>query len=387
MTLNRDRFFWTISGQLALVNFFLGGFGPAQPLLRSEQHTSLTVAGLHGTAMGIASILAGFSAPHLVYRFGRANTAWLGLAIFTIGVLGFVFSPPVQLTLFAILLAGFGTSMVINAMLSQLSHHFSKQASQAISQAAGIGSLGYIFGTLTVGTIAGTSLSWRLGLVIVAPFALALYIFNRQQPVVEHLPEKTGPQRGKLSRNFWLAWIGFVACISSEFATTFWSAALLRDRTNATAATSTLCIVAFGIGMGVGRWSGPRILRKHNLDSQVRAIITLQLMGFFALWISHLLWFSLIALLVSGLGLAMQFALISVRLIGFSEGRPDLAIGHSSLAAGLAIAGAPFLLGVAGDHLGISKAFLMVPLLIIINLAIIFLTPSAKIAQELSHEL
>ncbi len=387
MSFNRDRIFWTISGQLALVNFFLGGFGPAQPLLRSEQHTSLTVAGLHGTAMGLASILAGFSAPHLVHKFGRANTAWLGLTLFTAGVLGFVFSPPIQLTLLATLFAGFGTSVVINAMLSQFSHHFAKQAPQAISQAAGIGSLGYILGTLTVGSIAGTSLSWRLGLAIVAPFALALYIFNRPKKSIEHLLDKTGPQRGTLSRSFWFAWIGFVACISSEFATTFWSAALLRDRTNASAAISTLCIVAFGVGMGVGRWFGPRVLRAHSLDSQVKAIIALQFTGFLALWTSHTIWLSLLALLASGLGLAMQFALISVRLIGFSQGRPDLAIGKSSLAAGLAIAGAPFLLGVAGDHLGISRAFLMVPMLIAINLTIIFITPTEKVGEELVHEL
>ncbi|MEN9411850.1 MAG: hypothetical protein RIQ92_287, partial [Actinomycetota bacterium] len=50
--LNRDSFFWTIALQTVVVNFFLGGFGPAQPLLRADQGTSLTIAGLHGTAMG-----------------------------------------------------------------------------------------------------------------------------------------------------------------------------------------------------------------------------------------------------------------------------------------------------------------------------------------------
>ena len=387
MNFERDRVFWTISGQLAIVNFFLGGFGPAQPLLRSEQHTSLTVAGLHGTAMGLASILAGFAAPRLVHTFGRANTAWLGLAIFSVGALGFVFLPPIQLTLFAILVAGFGTSMVINAMVSQLSHHFSARAAQAISQAAGVGSLGYIFGTLTVGTIAGTSLSWRLGLIIVAPFALLLYIFNRQKIESGHLPQEAERQRGSLNRRFWFAWVGFVACISSEFATTFWSAALLRDRTRASAAISTLCIVAFGIGMGAGRWFGPRVLRRFALDVQVKAMIALQILGFAALWSSHTIWLSLLALLTSGLGLAMQFAMISMRLIGFSNGRPDLAIGQSSLGAGIAIAGAPFLLGLAGDHLGISRAFLMVPLLILVNFAMILSVPSERIAEEISHEL
>ena len=51
---HRDRFFWVVAVQTAVVNFYLGGFGPAQSLLRADQGTSLTIAGLHGTAMGVA---------------------------------------------------------------------------------------------------------------------------------------------------------------------------------------------------------------------------------------------------------------------------------------------------------------------------------------------
>jgi len=79
----------------------------------------------------------------------------------------------------------------------------------------------------------------------------------------------------------------------------------------------------------------------------------------------------------------MQFALCSLRLISFSDKRPDLAIGISSLAAGSGIALAPFILGVLGDHLGISRAYLMVPVLIVIALTIVILIPS----KEESHEL
>jgi hypothetical protein len=53
-----------------------------------------------------------------------------------------------------------------------------------------------------------------------------------------------------------------------------------------------------------------------------------------------------------------------------------LAIGKSSLAAGLAIGGAPFLLGVLGDSLGISRAYIMVPVLIAIAMIIIIKVPS-----------
>lgn len=382
MTLQRDRFFWAIALQVAVVNFYLGGFGPAQPLLRSQQHTSLTVAGLHGTAMGVAAILAGFISPKLVHLFGRASTSWFGMGLFSAGILMFVLSPPVQLTLFATFLAGLGTSTVVNAMVTQLSHHFPTSQSSAVSQASGISSIGYIIGTLVVGAIAGTSFDWRLGLLLAIPASLFLYLITRSAIATEHIPDVNGPQKGSLSRKFWISWVGFIACISSEFATTFWAAALLRDRVGSSAAISTVCIVAVGGGMGLGRWFGPHVLKRLPLDTQLKTVMLTQFLGFATLWISHTLWISLIALLMVGLGLSMQFALASMRLIGLSDGRPDLAIGRSGLAAGLAIGGAPFLLGVLGDHLGISRAYLMVPVLIAIAFFTIIAIPSEQSTQD-----
>lgn len=379
MTLRRDRLFWTVALQAAVVNFYLGGFGPAQPLLRAEQHTSLTIAGLHGTAMGIASILAGFVNPKLVHRFGRPMTSWLGMGLFSAGVLMFVFSPPVPLTLIATLIAGFGTSAVINSMVTQLSHHFPKNPTRAVSQANGISSIGYVSGTLIVGTLASTMLSWRLGLLVVIPVGVLLYLlFAKRNQSADHIPDEEGPQRGSLKLSFWIAWFGFIACISSEFATTFWAAALVRDRVGSSAAISTISLVAVGTGMGIGRWFGPSALKRYSLDNQLKAIVIAQFVGFATLWFSHNLWISIASLFVVGLGLSMQFALLSLRLIGFSDGRPDLAIGRSSLAVGIAIAGAPFMLGVLGDHLGISRAYLMVPVLILITLATIIAVPSEQ---------
>ncbi len=377
MTLKRDRVFWAIALQVAVVNFYLGGFGPAQPLLRTQQHTSLTIAGLHGTAMGIASILAGLFSPKLAHRFGRATTSWLGLAIFAVGIVMFVFSPPIQLTLVATLITGFGTSTVVVAMVTQLSHHYPLQPSDAVSQASGISSVGYVCGTLAVGGIAATSFDWRFGLLLAVPFSLFLYLFTRSFIATEHVPDEAGPQTGRLNRKFWIAWIGFVACISSEFATTFWAAALLRNRVGSGAALSTICIVALGSGMGLGRWFGPISLKRLHVDNQLKAVLFVQFIGFATLWFSHLLWLSLAALLAAGIGISMQFALAAQRLIGFSDGRPDLAIGRSSLGSGVAIATAPFLLGVLGDHLGISRAYLMVPVLIIIAFSTIVAIPSA----------
>ena len=376
-TFQRDRFFWIIAIQTAIVNFYLGGFGPAQSLLRADQGTSLTIAGLHGTAMGVASIAAGYANPHLAHRFGRAKSQWIGLGIFLVGLFLFVISPPVILTIPATLITGFGTSMVINTMLSSMSHHYGKVAEVAIPQANGVASIGFVTGTALIGTIASLYPSfWRLGLLLAIPVAVILVLVGREKEAEEHVPDESGPQSGKMSAKFWLAWLGFVACISSEFATSFWSAALLKDRVGSSAAISTVAIVALGTGMGVGRWYGGLVLKNFKLDNQLLGLVALQFIGFVAFWLSHSMIISLICLFVIGLGISMQFALSAIRLVSFSDNRPDLAIGKSSLAAGIAIAGAPFLLGFLGDNFGISRAYIMVPVLIAIAFIIIKLTPS-----------
>ena len=376
-TFQRDRFFWVVATQTAIVNFYLGGFGPAQSLLRADQGTSLTIAGLHGTAMGVASIAAGYANPHMAHRFGRTKSQWIGLGIFLVGLFLFVISPPVILTLPSTLITGFGTSMVINTMLSSMSHHYGKAAEVAIPQANGIASIGFVTGTALIGTIASLYPNfWRLGLLLAIPVALILVLVGREKNVEEHVPDESGPQSGKMSAKFWLAWFGFVACISSEFATSFWSAALLKDRVGSSAAISTVAIVALGAGMGVGRWYGGLVLKKFKLDNQLLGLVALQFMGFVAFWLSHSMIISLICLFVIGLGISMQFALAAIRLVSFSDNRPDLAVGKLSLAAGFAIAGAPFLLGFLGDNFGISRAYIMVPVLIAIAFIIIKLTPS-----------
>ena len=147
------------------------------------------------------------------------------------------------------------------------------------------------------------------------------------------------------------------------------------------AAISTVAIVALGTGMGIGRWYGGLVLKNFKLDTQLLLLIALQFIGFTAFWYSHNMIISLAALLTVGLGISMQFALSAIRLVNFSDGRPDLAVGQSSLGAGIAIAGAPFLLGFLGDNFGISRAYIMVPVLIVISFAIIKATP-AQSAKE-----
>jgi predicted MFS family arabinose efflux permease len=382
----RDRFFWQVAFQTVAINMFLGGFGPSQGLLREDQGTTGAQAGLHGTALGIAAIVAGSLNSRLAHRYGRVKLSWLGLALFCAGLSVFILFPTYPTTLVSILIAGFGTSTVVNNGLTMLNHHAGDKAALTISQANAVASVGFIAGTLLIGTIATNYPGqWRLGLFLVVPFSIFIYLFVRDKNYVDQVFEEHAHQNGKMSFKFWISWIGFIACIASEFATAFWAASLFKDRIGGTSASATTVMLAYGIGMGLGRWYMGQILYRLHLDQQLLTVIGIQFIGFAIFWFSHIYAVSILGLFLIGVGLSTQFALASLRLIYLSDGRPDQAIGLSSLAAGIAIALAPLALGLLDDQFGISRAYIMVPILIAIAFIVVLLIPT-HVSQKKVHE-
>jgi predicted MFS family arabinose efflux permease len=382
----RDRFFWQVAFQTVAINMFLGGFGPSQGLLREDQGTTGAQAGLHGTALGIAAIVAGALNSRLAHRYGRVKLSWLGLALFCAGLSAFILFPTYPSTLVSILLAGFGTSTVVNNGLTMLNHHAGDKAALTISQANAVASVGFIGGTLLIGTIATNYPDqWRLGLFLVVPFSIFIYLFVRDKNYVDQVFEEQTRQNGKMSFKFWISWIGFIACIGSEFATSFWAASLFKDRVGGTSASATTVMLAYGIGMGLGRWYVGQILYRLHLDQQLLTVIGIQFIGFAIFWFSHIYAVSILGLFLIGVGLSTQFALASLRLIDLSDERPDQAIGLSSLAAGIAIALAPLALGLLDDQFGISRAYIMVPVLIAIAFIVVLVIPT-HVSQKKVHE-
>ena len=128
----------------------MGGFGPALPLLQDQQGTSAAVAGLHGTAIGAASIVAGTLNARIVHRFGRMKSVWLGLSIFNFGALGFVIFPHAWQTIIAIFFGGIGMSITINNTFMKLSMHYANHSARATSQANGVNSAFVLIGNFII---------------------------------------------------------------------------------------------------------------------------------------------------------------------------------------------------------------------------------------------
>jgi MFS family permease len=362
----RDGQFWYVASQLGIVGLFMGGFGPAQPLLQSDQGTSGLVAGLHGTALGLSGLLAGQLNARMVHRFGRFTTSWLGMAVFLIGVISFVLLNEPALTITASLFAGFGITTMINNSVTFLNDSHPEHSAVAIAQANGFNSTMYLIGTIFIGTLASMGFGWRWGLLLTVPLALLAFRYSKEHRGEIHAPDEFGPQRGSLSKRYWIGWVGFTFAISAEFSTVFWAAALLRDRFALSSGNATTAVLCFAAGMALGRWFGVSLMPRIDIDPRTFFFVALQLAGFLLFWNIAYLPLALIGLFATGLGASVQFTLFSTRLIRFAENKPDLAIGISAWGAGLAIGLAPFLVGALSDQVGIFRAYSVVPLFIII---------------------
>jgi MFS family permease len=378
----RDSRFWYVAFQLGIVGFFMGGFGPAQPLLQSNQGTSGFVAGLHGTALGLSGILAGILNAKMVHRWGRIKTSWFGMVVFLVGVLGFILLQPAALTITSTLLVGFGVTVLINNSVTYLSHIHPEHSTTAISQSNGFNSTMYVIGTLFIGTLATLGFGWRFGLLLTIPAALATYIYAKRvhaREFVDSEPESVGPQSGSLTGKYWLAWIGFTFAISAEFSSVFWAAALFIEKFNLSAGSATTLVLAFPLGMAVGRWFGPVIARTIDVDQRTFIFLAIQFTGFVVFWAADSQFVSVAGLFTTGLGASIQFALFSARLLRFAPDKPDLAIGKSALGAGLAIAFAPFALGALSDQIGISSAYLIIPVFILLATISVFVRSDQRV--------
>jgi MFS family permease len=374
---------WLIYIRMAAYGWFLFAFTALQPLLRSEQGTSGTVAGLHGTFFAFGVIIAGVTNAAVAHRFGAMRGSTYALTVFSLGVALISLAQPVQWTLIASFLCGIGGSTALNLMQPiLLRHHQGKAGDQAFAEANGMGG---VFGAVSVGLIgylAAQQLPWRLVLLMtIGWLVLARMLFGGGSGEV-HTPDPAGREQGSLGRTYWIRWGGIVAMIGADFAIGFWAAALIAERTGSELGSSTSLALVFAGGMGIGRIYGGRLVHHFTVDRLLLFAIGATIGAFMIFWLSTVVWLSLVGLFFVGLSLAMLYPLGAVRAVDAATEKPALAFGRIGLGAGVAIASAPLLLGALSDQFGVIRAYLIIPALLIVAAAIVIISPM-RTAQPL----
>jgi predicted MFS family arabinose efflux permease len=365
----RDRLTWLTYAQLAAWAYFFYGFGPIVPLLRDEQHTSRTVAGLHGTAFALGGVLAGALLPPFVRRFGRASAIWLGLLGLCLSVLGLILSHVLVATLTWAAVASASGGLVVNGIVAVLADHHGPGGSAAISEANALAAAIGLIAPLSIGATVAAGFGWRPGIVVVVAAVVLLAVVAMAFGVrVPAGPARTsGAGNGRLPRSFWLVWTSIVATGSVECCLNLWVADVLRTHANASPGGATAAVSAVVAGMCVGRLVGSRLVMRLPGTAVMLGALGLSGVGFAVFWSATAPWLALVGLVVTGLGNALHYPLGMALAVEHSAGQPDLAAARSSYALGVSFGVAPFVLGAVADRIGPHLAFLLVPALLMMS--------------------
>ena len=373
----RDRATLITYGQFAMYGWFLYAFGPSVPLLRDEYGVTSTVAALHGTLVALAALLVGLGAPRVVRHLGRGGSLRAGSVLLIIGVLIYTSGHSLALTMLGAFVAGLGGGLVAVFGNAHLSAHQGEAAPSALSEAAMMSAVFGMIAPLTLGLGVAIGWGWRPGLLVTALGVLALELlrgpttaFNDTERPHDQMPEPV-----PLPHLFWWAWGVLVALVGVEFCLILWSSDLLRLRGGfgpGAAAASLTSVVA---GMALGRGVGSVLARRLDTERLLMGAIALAFVAFAAAWLSNGALPILIALFATGCGVGLHWPLGISRAIRATNHQADRASARVVVGAGLASGGAPFILGALADAFGVHTAFLVVPVLLVVALALVIARP------------
>lgn len=373
-----DRPTWIAYVQLSVYACFLYGFGATQALLRDEQGTTRSVASLHGTSLAVGGFIGALLAAHAIHRWGRG----IVLRFTAIGTAAsiLVYTDPgarLGLTLAgAALISAFGTMLLISINAFLLDYQGPAGAA-ALTQANALASFAGLLGPLLIGLGAATFLGWRAGLWLVVGMLLAIELWRGRNVSVfgtRGLAEHEADGRRLPRRIGWS--LAVVMCfIGAEFCMTFWGADLLRVRCDFGPAAAAASLGSITGGMLVGRLVGARLAERRSSESILRGSIWLALAAFVLVWTFTLWPVVIVGMFLTGVGLGVQWPLGVARVVRASGGMTDRASASASLYGSVAIAIAPFALGVLSDTIGFHLAFLLVPLFLLLAVVLLVVRP------------
>ena len=368
----RDKLTWLTYAQLSAWAYFLYGFGPVVPLLRQEQGTSRTVAGLHGTALALGGIVAAAVTPLVVRRLGRHRLIWLGLTGVSVAALGLLVAHPLPVTLAIVTLASLSGSFVVNGVVAGLTDHHGAAGPASISEANAAAAAVGLIAPLIVGAAVSLGFGWRPGIALVVVPVVFLALFSGVRLPEPHASATPDGRRARpLPPRYWLAFASLFATTGVEFSLTLWSADVLRAHANVSAAVATAALSTLIGGMFVGRLAGGRLLLYFRPTHVLLAALATSALGFAVFWSATQPWLALAGLVVCGFGVSLHYPLGIGLAVGHSDGQPDLAAARATYAIGTAVAAAPFSLGVLADRVGPHLAFLLVPALLLVSAVVV----------------
>jgi MFS family permease len=220
---------------------------------------------------------------------------------------------------------------------------------------------------LLLGGLAGTAATWRAALLVpLTGFILLYLLFGR-------LPLPSGgiaPELGtaRLPMGYWVCATLVAFAVAIEFCVVFYAAQLLHAAGLPVDRAASMLTFFYG-GELAGRLSGAALTRGGAAWRGPRALtaasLAVALAGFLVFWLSGASPIALAGLLVTGLGVANLYPLTLGLTMAALPGESGRAAARALVLTGIAAMGAPFVLSLLADRWGVSRAFVIEPVLIV----------------------
>lgn len=363
----RDALTWLMYGMLGVYNYLLSGLGPLMPALRQELDLSYTVTSLHFSAWAVGMILAGVVGDRLVRAWGRQKVFWIGAAGLALGAVALALAKQPLLTIGSVLLMGAVGSLALVLIPAVLADRHGARRTLAIVEANILSAATGALAGVLIGLGQVTPTGWRGPWLFILLVPLILFVRFRAVPLPS--PPAQAEQAGQHQRDarlpaaYWAYWVTVVLVVGVEFSLIFWGADFLTTAgLDVSAAATTVSLFLWG--MVAGRLVGRQVAQRLAAERLLPVALGVSAVGFFLYWLSPLLPLTIVGLFVAGLGVANLFPVAAALALGAAPGLTNEGGARLSFASGAAILGAPLLLGTLADAIGITLAYITVPIFI-----------------------
>jgi fucose permease len=360
----RDAVTWMAYLMLGLWGFLLYALGPALPSLRESLDVSRAAVSLHTTFTAIGAILVGIFGERIICSLGRRTSFWAAAAGISAGAVVLASGHHLAITLTGALVFGFSGALSVALVQSTLADHHGALAAAAIVEsnalATFLGAAAPFIVALAI--IAGGD--WRVVFYGAALVAIPAVAFVYRSVTFPRAPEVRNERGAGLPSRYWLLWSALLLFVAVEFCIAFWATDYLESERGFSEAGAAASASLLLVGMTIGRVAGGWLAKRFRTEPLLTTALGVAAVGFVVFWLIDVPAPTLLGLAVAGLGISLLYPLTLALAIEAAGGRTDAASARAAFAAGIAIAVAPFALGVAADQAGLVAAYAIVPLLL-----------------------
>ena len=367
-------------GRLGIAAFLLYGIGYIVPLLRRDLGISDSMAGLHASAVAVGTLLAGIAGERYMRRLGDTlapRVAMLGVGIAGLAV---AFATNVAMTLAGAGLFGVAGGILLSWVNHTLSSLGGREASVALARVNLVGLLTALASPIAIATVDSLGVNGRFAMLLPFPFVVVLEgVFWRRARAAPApaTPVEVAPRRPaqRLPGAYWRAWLVLVVAVSLEFTIVYWGASLIGIRTGAGTSEATTAAAAFLLGMIASRIALAAGLGTHAPRLRVTTLaLTAVIVGALITWQATSVAIGAAGLFLAGLGVGPLYPVGIGFALSLVREAPEAAAARATLATGVALIGAPFLLAVTAERIGLENAWPLVAVAALVAIALVAAT-------------